>query len=431
MNIAVIGTGYVGLVTGTCLAETGHHVVCMDTDAEKLRLLREGKIPVYEPGLEPLFRRATAQGRLAFTDRLEEAVAPAEVLFLALPTPENEDGSADLSHVLDVVESLARLIHERKLVVMKSTVPVGTTARARTIFSRHHCPAVVASNPEFLREGYAVEDFMKPDRIVIGATDPWARDILASLYQPFVRQGNPIFFMSEESAELTKYAANTYLAMKISFMNELARLAERCGANIDDVRLAMGADDRIGRRFLFAGLGYGGSCFPKDVKALVHQATAFQTPLRLAEAVEEVNASQLDFFLSKILRHFNDQLSGLRFAVWGLAFKPDTDDVREAPALKVIRYLLSQGASVGAFDPEASANARRQIPKLEVSADMYQVLEGADALILCTEWSLFRTPDFELMAQKLKHKVVFDGRNVYQPEEMRRRGFTYYSIGRP
>ncbi|MCX7769392.1 MAG: UDP-glucose/GDP-mannose dehydrogenase family protein [Flavobacteriales bacterium] len=431
MNIAVIGTGYVGLVAGTCLAETGNRVLCIDKDSEKVRWLRQGHLSIYEPGLETLFRRATAQGRLTFGVSLKEAVDHAEILFLALPTPENEDGSADLSHVLDVVHDLAQLIKERKLVVMKSTVPVGTAARAREIFLRSHCPAVVASNPEFMREGFAVEDFMKPDRIVIGATDPWARQILAALYQPFLREDHPILFMSEESAELTKYAANTFLAMKISFMNELARLAEGCGANIDDIRLALGADDRIGGRFLFAGLGYGGSCLPKDVKALVHQARVFQVPLRLAEAVQEVNTTQLDFFLTKILRHFEGQLSGRHFAVWGLAFKPDTDDVREAPALKIIRFLFRHGASVRAFDPEASANALKQIPDLEISSDMYQALEGADALILCTEWSLFRSPDFDVMAQKLKYKVIFDGRNVYQPDEVRRRGFTYYSIGRP
>jgi UDPglucose 6-dehydrogenase len=431
MKIAVIGTGYVGLTTGVCFAETGNYVICVDKDAKKLENLRRGCIPIYEPGLEPLFHRAVEQRRLAFTDDIGSAVEQAEIIFLALPTPEDEDGSADLSHVLEVSEKLAQIIKSKKVIVTKSTVPVGTASKIKEILQRYQCPAVVVSNPEFLREGFAVEDFMKPDRIVIGSSDTEARALLAQLYKPFVRQGNPIYFMSEESAELTKYASNAFLAMKISFMNEMARLAEKTGANIDDIRLAMGADNRIGRRFLFAGLGFGGSCFPKDVKALAYMGRLHGLTMKLAEATLEVNASQLVFFQNKILRHFNSHLKGLRFAIWGLSFKPDTDDVREAPALKLIRWLWTQGASVAAFDPEGFENAQRLLPELPPMKGLYETLEGADALLICTEWSLFRSPEFELMKEKMAKPIIFDGRNIYDPQETRLLGFTYYSIGRP
>ncbi|MCX7649765.1 MAG: UDP-glucose/GDP-mannose dehydrogenase family protein [Flavobacteriales bacterium] len=430
MKIAVIGTGYVGLVTGVCLAETGNQVVCVDKDPHKLAQLRQGQIPIYEPGLEPIFRRVTSQGRLIFSENLEEAAARSELIFLALPTPEQEDGSADLCRVLAVTEILARLKDRRRLIITKSTVPVGTAARMKKLLEAEGSPAIVVSNPEFLREGFAIEDFMKPTRIVVGTSHPEAREIMARLYQPFVRQGNPIYFMSEESAELAKYAANAFLAMKISFMNELARLAEKCGANIDDVRLSMGADDRIGKRFLFAGLGYGGSCFPKDVKALAHTARSYGLTLALTEATLQVNDSQLEFFKNKIRQRFDGEIQGKTFAVWGLAFKPDTDDVREAPALKLIRWMLREGARIQAFDPEAFGNAWKEIPELPKINDMYAALEGADALVICTEWTQFRTPDFEKIAAALTRKIIFDGRNLYPPDQMRQLGFEYFSVGR-
>lgn len=431
MNIAVIGTGYVGLTTGVCFAETGNYVICVDNDSGKLEKLQNGTLTIYEPGLEPMFHRAVEQGRLEFTDDLVSAVEQSDILFLALPTPEDEDGSADLRHVLEVSEKLAQIITNKKIIVTKSTVPVGTAAKIKEILARYGCPAVVVSNPEFLREGFAVEDFMKPERIVIGTTDAEAREIMAQLYKPFVRQGNPIYFMAEESAELTKYASNAFLAMKISFMNEMARLAEKTGANIDDIRLAMGADSRIGRRFLFAGLGFGGSCFPKDVKALAYMGRQHGVTMKLTEATLEVNAGQLLFFQNKILGHFNGDLKGSHFAVWGLSFKPDTDDVREAPALKLIRWLWAQGADVEAFDPEGYTNAKQHLPELPPMKSLYNTLEGADALLICTEWPLFRTPDFDLMKEKMASPTIFDGRNIYDPQEVRRLGFNYYSIGRP
>lgn len=431
MRIAVIGTGYVGLTTGVCLAETGNRVICVDNDPSKLEKLRSGFVTIYEPGLEAMFHRALGREHLQITDDLSAAAENSDILFLALPTPEDEDGSADLSHVLEVAEKLAQLIKVKKIIVTKSTVPVGTAARIKEILTRNKCPAVVVSNPEFLREGFAVEDFMKPDRIVIGTSDPEAREILSHLYKPFVRQGNPIYFMSEESAELCKYASNAFLATKISFMNEMARLAEKVGANIDEIRLAMGADNRIGRRFLFPGLGFGGSCLPKDVKALAHMGRQHGIALRLTEAALEVNKEQLEFFQGKILQRFGGRLEGKHFAVWGLSFKPDTDDVREAPAIKLIRWLWKEGASVAAFDPEAHENARLQLPELPEAKDFYETLEGADALLICTEWPLFRSPDFEIIKQKLSHKIIFDGRNIYEPELMQKSGFEYYSIGRP
>jgi len=431
MDIAVVGTGYVGLVTGTCLAETGCRVICVDTDIKKLDLLKNGIIPIYEPGLEPLFKRAFSQKRLSFTSKLDEAASFAQIIFLALPTPPKESGAADLSRVLSVSENLAQNIKTKKIIVNKSTVPVGTTMQAQKIFKKYGSPSVVVSNPEFLREGFAVEDFMKPDRIVVGTTDSEAREILERLYQPFVRQGNPIYFMSEESAELTKYAANSFLAMKISFMNEMARMAEKCGADIDDVRLAVGADERIGRRFLFPGIGFGGSCLPKDVQAITHMGRELGTPLRLAEAILEVNKTQIEFFLQKILSHFGNNISGRKFAIWGLSFKPDTDDVREAPALKVLEFLRKHNSSFAAFDPEAFQNAKNEFPELVEMIDMYETLKGADGLIICTEWSHFRNPDFNLIKKNLKCPVVFDGRNLYRPEFMKPMGFTYYSVGRP
>ncbi len=432
MNIAVVGTGYVGLVTGTCLAETGNNVTCVDIDATKVEKMRNGIIPIYEPHLDTLFERNIKQGRLHFTTNLAEAIEKAKIIFLALPTPPGEDGSADLSYVLGVAEQLGKLIKDYKIIVDKSTVPVGTADKVHAAVSKNATTEFdVVSNPEFLREGYAVDDFLKPDRVVIGTSSDKARKVMEELYKPYVRQGNPIIFMDEKSAELTKYAANAFLATKITFMNEIANLCEKLGADVDMVRIGIGSDTRIGKRFLFPGIGYGGSCFPKDVKALAHSAGEVNQEMKILDAVMEVNENQKTIIVPKVKNHFGGKLEGKKIAIWGLAFKPDTDDIREAPALYIIDELLAAGATVAAYDPEAMNNVSKLLgDKISYGLDEYGVLENADALIICTEWSLFRTPDFERMAKLLKNNVIFDGRNLYSLDQPQSAGFSYYSIGR-
>lgn len=432
MKIAVVGTGYVGLVTGTCFAETGNHVTCVDIDAAKVEKLKSGQVTIYEPGLEKLFLRNQKEGRLHFTTSLPEAVADAKVIFLALPTPPGEDGSADLRYVLGVAEDLGKIITDYKVIVDKSTVPVGTAEKVAAALSKNtRVPFDVVSNPEFLREGVAVEDFMKPDRVVIGTRSAKAIKVMNDLYAPFVRQGNPILFMDEASAELTKYAANSFLAVKISFMNEIARLCEMMGADVDMVRRGIGSDDRIGKRFLFPGIGYGGSCFPKDVQALAHSSSALGYDFRILNAVMDVNREQRLYLVDKISRYYGNDLKGRHFALWGLSFKPNTDDIREAPALYMVDELLKAGATVKAFDPEAMENVKAQIgDKIQFAENQYEALNNADALIIATEWNEFRTPDFDKITETLKHKVVFDGRNLFDLEEMDSLGFHYESIGR-
>jgi UDPglucose 6-dehydrogenase len=432
MNICVIGTGYVGLVTGTCLAETGNQVVCVDIDQQKVENMKKGIVPIYEPLLDVFFERNLKQGRLSFTTDLAEGVRNAEVLFLALPTPPGEDGSADLSYVLGVAGQLGPLLNSYKVIIDKSTVPVGTADLVReAILPGATVEFDVVSNPEFLREGFAVEDFMKPDRIVIGTESPRAREILTDLYSPYVRQGNPIYFMDERSAEMTKYAANSFLATKISFMNEIARLCERVGANVDQVRLGIGSDERIGKRFLFPGLGYGGSCFPKDVQALVHTANQNEYDFKILQAVMEVNQSQKAFFAQKILHFFQGDLKGKRIALWGLAFKPDTDDIREAPALDLIDTLREAGAEIVAFDPEAMPNVKQVLgDAIRYAESAYSALDQADALVVATEWAVFRNLNMDEIKNRLKAPVVFDGRNIFQPGKMKTLGFQYFSIGR-
>lgn len=433
MRITVVGTGYVGLVTGTCLAETGNHVCCVDIDERKVEKLRQGIMPIYEPGLEKLFERNLKEERLSFTTSLAEGVEHGDILFLALPTPPGEDGSADLKYVLGVAGEIGSLLTEYRVIIDKSTVPVGTAEKVAAAIRKNYDGAFdVVSNPEFLREGVAVEDFMKPDRIVIGTTSERAQKLLTELYGPYVRQGNPIIFMDERSAELTKYAANSFLAVKISFMNEIAQLCERLGADVDMVRRGIGSDDRIGKRFLFPGIGYGGSCFPKDVKALVYSAKEAGYQFRILDAVTEVNEAQKLHLVSKIKRYYNGDLTGKHFALWGLAFKPNTDDVREAPALEMIHALLAEGATVSAYDPEAMKNVKAMLGEKIIFADSpYDALQGADALVVATEWNEFRTPDFDRMIAALKDPVVFDGRNVFDVEQMAKKGFHYESIGRP
>lgn len=432
MNIAVIGTGYVGLVTGTCLAETGNDVTCVDIDTLKVEKMRNGIIPIYEPHLDTLFERNIKQGRLHFTTTLADAVEKAKIIFLALPTPPGEDGSADLSYVLGVAEQLGKIITDYKIIVDKSTVPVGTAEKVRAAIAKNSkVDFDVVSNPEFLREGFAVDDFLKPDRVVIGASSERARKLMEELYKPYVRQGNPIIFMDEKSAELTKYAANAFLATKITFMNEIANLCEKLGADVDMVRIGIGSDTRIGKRFLFPGIGYGGSCFPKDVKALAHSAGEVNHEMKILSAVMEVNELQKTIIVPKVMNYFKGDLKGKKIALWGLAFKPDTDDIREAPSLYIIDELLKAGATVSAYDPEAMDNVSRLIGnKIQYGLDDYSVLEGADALVICTEWSLFRTPDFDRMASLMKGKVIFDGRNLYSLEQPAEHGFYYASIGR-
>jgi len=433
MNLAVIGTGYVGLVSGTCFAETGNQVICVDNNATKVARLQNGEMPIYEPGLEVVFNRNTKQGRLTFTTDLESAIKDAEVIFLALPTPPGEDGSADLSYVLGVAEQLGKIMKDYKVIVDKSTVPVGTSEKVQAALAKNASVEFdVVSNPEFLREGVAVEDFLKPDRVVIGTSSDRAREVMQRLYEPFVRQGNPIIFMDERSAEMTKYAGNSYLAMRISFMNEIANLCEKVGANVDNVRRGIGSDKRIGNRFLFPGVGYGGSCFPKDVQALHQTAKEYDYDFRIIDSVMKVNYDQRYVLATKIKEYFNNDLKGKKIAIWGLAFKPNTDDIREAPALYIIEELLKAGAIISAFDPEAMENVRQMMgDKVALTFGHYDTLHGADALAIVTEWSLFRTPDFNKMSQLMKSKVIFDGRNLYSVEGMEETGWYYNSIGRP
>lgn len=420
------------MVTGTCLAETGNQVICVDIDKQKVENMKQGIVPIYEPQLDVFFERNLKQGRLHFTTDLAEGVQHADILFLALPTPPGEDGSADLSYVLGVARQLGPMLKSYKIIIDKSTVPVGTADLVRAEIQQHaKVEFDVVSNPEFLREGFAVEDFMKPDRIVIGTESPKAREILNDLYAPYVRQGNPIYFMDERSAEMTKYAANSFLATKISFMNEIARLCERVGANVDQVRLGIGSDERIGKRFLFPGLGYGGSCFPKDVQALVHTANQNEYDFKILQAVMEVNQSQKSFFVQKILHHFRGDLKGKKIALWGLAFKPDTDDIREAPALDVIEALNSAGAQIVAFDPEAMENVRQVLgDSIGFANSAYETLDDADALVIATEWAVFRNPNMDEIKTRMKTPLVFDGRNIFQPSKMKSLGFQYISIGR-
>jgi len=431
MEIAVVGSGYVGLVTGTCFAETGNNVVCIDIDEEKVDKMRNKVVPIYEPHLDVLFERNIDAGRLTFTTNLEDGIRNAQIVFLALPTPQGEDGSADLSYVLDVADKLGGILEDYKVIVDKSTVPVGTADKVKeAIFKRATVDFDVVSNPEFLREGFAVDDFLKPDRVVIGSSSGKARKLMEELYKPFVRQGNPIIFMDEKSAELTKYAANAFLATKITFMNEIANFCEVVGADVDMVRLGIGSDTRIGKRFLFPGIGYGGSCFPKDVQALIKSGTENNFQFNIIDSVIKVNEKQKLRIFEKV-RNYYDTLEGKTFALWGLAFKPDTDDIREAPALYLIDELHKAGAKVKAFDPEAMENVKKQKGDIcEFCDSAYDALEGADALLIATEWGMFRTPNFDRIKSSLKAPVIFDGRNLYDLDNMRDRGFYYDSIGR-
>ncbi|MCZ2393912.1 MAG: UDP-glucose/GDP-mannose dehydrogenase family protein [Chitinophagales bacterium] len=432
MNIAVVGTGYVGLVTGVCLAETGNQVICVDIDENKVKSLSQGIPTIYESGLERILQGNLFHKRISFTSDIIYAVENSEIIFLALPTPSSADGSADLSFLQSAVEKMAPYINDYKVIVNKSTVPVGTAEMVKNMLLLHtHQEVDVVSNPEFLREGLAISDFMKPDRIVIGTSSERAAEIMKELYAPFVRQGNSIYFMDEKSAELTKYAANAFLATKITFMNEIAQLCERTGANIDSVRLGIGSDERIGKRFLFAGIGYGGSCFPKDVKALNYFAKGVGYNFQILEAVHQVNENQKLALLPKIISHFKGQLFGKRLAFWGLSFKPNTDDIREAPSLAMIEALLQLGVSIAVFDPEAIANAQEKLASSVMYFDSpYDVLKDADALVIATEWTIFRTPDFMKMSELLKENTIFDGRNLYDIEKMKSLAFNYYSIGR-
>ncbi len=433
MNISVIGTGYVGLVTGTCFAETGNEVICVDIDEQKVAKLKAGQIPIFEPGLEVLFERNTRQGRLSFTTSLSEGIKDAEIIFLALPTPPGADGEADLSYVLGVARDLSELIGQYTVIVDKSTVPVGTAEKVHAILAEKLDESLfdVVSNPEFLREGVAVEDFMKPDRVVVGTSSARAKEVMHELYEPFVRQGNPIYYMDERSAEMTKYAANSYLATRISFMNEIANLCERLGADVDMVRLGMGSDSRIGKRFLFPGVGYGGSCFPKDVQALAKTAEQHGYDFRILNSVMRVNEAQKQVLADKIIRYFGGNLADKTIAIWGLAFKPNTDDIREAPALTIINELLEAGAKIRAFDPEAMENVRAIFgDRIELARDQYETLISADALAIVTEWHVFRSPSFKVMRELLRSPALFDGRNIYDPKKMEEEGFYYESIGR-
>lgn len=434
MKIAVVGTGYVGLVSGTCFAEVGNNVVCIDIDKEKVKRMQKSQIPIYEPDLEPLFKSNIKAGRLKFTDSLKKGISEAEVIFLALPTPAGEDGSADLSYVFAVAEDIAEVLDHYAVIVNKSTVPVGTAKAVKKIIGKNKKAKFdVVSNPEFLREGLAVNDFLKPDRIVVGANSAKAKKTMEELYEPFTREGAKLFIMDEVSAELTKYAANSFLATKISFMNEIANLAELTGANVDNVRIGIGADERVGSKFLYAGIGYGGSCFPKDVKALDHIASSHNYEFKIIQAVSDVNKSQKLKLISKIMNHYKTGIKGKKFALWGLAFKPDTDDIREAPALEMIEELTKAGAKIVAYDPEAMNNVKKLLAdnkSLTFGKDPYSVLTGADALIIATEWSEFKTPDFGKVKKLLNAKVIFDGRNMYDLDNMKKQGFYYASIGR-
>ena len=437
MNISVIGTGYVGLVSGTCFAEMGNQVICVDNNQEKLNKLNAGVIPIYEPGLEMLFHRNIEKKRISFTDDLKKAVLESEVIFLCLPTPQDEDGSAELKYVFGVVEEIGKILkaaatNDFKIIVNKSTVPVGTSAELTKIIEDYgNKNFEVVSNPEFLREGFAVDDFMKPDRIVVGTRTQKVFEKMCALYEPFVRQGNPILEMDPESSEVTKYAANSYLAMRITYMNELANFCESVGANVDLVRKGIGADTRIGKRFLFPGIGYGGSCFPKDVNALIKTSEEHNSPMRLLKVVDEINKLQKLILVKKVLKHFDRDIKGKKFAVWGLAFKPNTDDMRDAPSITIIKELVRLGAKVSAYDPAAIENAKYYLDNiLEYSQDQYAVLKNADALLTLTEWNEFRNPDFDRIKSELKSPIIFDGRNIFDTKKMTELGFVYYSIGR-
>lgn len=434
MNVAIIGTGYVGLVTGAGIAETGNNVICMDIVQEKIDALKDGIIPIYEPGLEEIVRFNMQEGRLIFTTDLKEAIAGAKVIFLALPTPQGADGAADLSRVMTVAKQIAQIITEPKVIVNKSTVPVGTAEKVKAIFTKETKIKVeVVSNPEFLKEGAAVQDFLKPDRIVIGSTSPEAIEVMQELYEPFVRTGNPIYIMDEKSAEITKYAANAMLALRISFMNEIANICDRVGADVDSVRRGIGSDGRIGQQFLFPGVGFGGSCFPKDVSAIIKTAEENGYNFKTLKAVQEVNYDQKKVLVEKILSHYNGNISGKTFALWGLSFKPKTDDIRDAPSIEMIKSLNALGAKILASDPVAIPAMMRVVPEsdqLQYRRKNMKALEGADALIIVTEWNEFRNPDFDLVAKSLKDKVIFDGRNIYDPEKIKEHGLKYYGIGR-
>lgn len=437
-NIGIIGTGYVGLVSGTCFAETGNNVHCIDIVEEKIEKLKKGISPIFEPGLDHLLNQNIKAGRLHFSTDLMKAIDNCQFIFLCLPTPPNEDGSADLHHVLKVAGDITKIIRDnnitdRKILINKSTVPVGTAVKVRNIIDEilPDNNIEVVSNPEFLREGFAVEDAMKPERVVVGTSSDWTEEMMRDLYLPFVRSGNPIHVMDEKSAEVTKYAANSFLATKISFMNDLSAYCEEVGADIDNIRAGIGSDTRIGKRFLFAGIGYGGSCFPKDVRALMYSAEAYKRPLQIIEAAHKVNAYQIERFFNKINKRYNGDLNGKNFALWGLAFKPNTDDTREAPAFVLIDMLLKAGAIVHAYDQEAAENTKLRFgDKIKYAENMYECLEGADALIIATEWNVFRRPDFDKVAGLLNEKVIFDGRNLYKLEKMESLGYEYFSIGR-
>lgn len=432
MNITIVGTGYVGLVTGTTLAELGNTVYCVDIDAHKVERMKQGVVPIYEPGLEEMFLRNIQAQRLFFTTNIKEVLDKSEVIYLALPTPPGEDGSADLSYVLSVANQIGECLTDYKVIVNKSTVPVGTADQVRkTIAAKTDIPFDVVSNPEFLREGFAVEDSMNPARVIVGSESERAQEIMSKIYQPFTNTGIPIIFMDEKSSELTKYAANSFLAVKITFMNEIANYCEKVGADVDKVRLGMGSDDRIGHRFLFPGIGYGGSCFPKDVKALIKSGKQEGFNFQILEATEEVNQMQKTILVSEIEKYFGGDLSGKKIALWGLAFKANTDDIREASSLDNIKILLEKGAEITAFDTIAEENVRQVLgDKISYAKDMYSALENADCLLIATEWSEFKNPNFELMAKKMKNKVIFDGRNMFALEQVEDKGFFYKSIGR-
>ena len=432
MNITVIGTGYVGLVTGTCLADMGNYVTCVDIDKEKVRLMQKGKVPIYEPNLEELFLRNITGDRLHFTTDLKSAIKDSTIIFLALPTPQDGDGAADMSYVENVAHELGKIIDNYKIIVNKSTVPVGTSDKVKEIIATHtNIEFDVVSNPEFLREGYAVKDFMEPQRIIIGSSSAKAKEILSKLYKPFINVKRPIIFMDERSSELTKYASNTFLATKITFMNEVANLCEKIGADVDLVRIGMGSDARIGNRFLFPGIGYGGSCFPKDVNALVKSSDDVSYDFKILKSVLKVNDKQKKSLVPKVLRYFDENISGKKIAVWGLSFKPNTDDVREAPAIHVINELLLKDAKISAYDPEAMANIKKLYgDKITYGKNAYEILQDVDSLLICTEWSEFTSPNFDKMKSLMKKPVIFDGRNIFDLEVMENSGFHYESVGR-
>ena len=432
MNITVIGTGYVGLVTGTCLAETGNNALCIDIDKDKVERMQNGEVPIYEPHLDILFERNIKAERLKFSTDFNKGLEHGDIIFLALPTPEDDDGSADLRYVLGVADQIGKQLRDYKIIVDKSTVPVGTAEKVTAAISAHTSVEFdVVSNPEFLREGFAVDDFLKPERIVIGSTSQRAIEQMKKLYRPYVRSGNPIIVMDEKSAELTKYAANAFLATKITFMNEIANYCEKVGADVDKVRIGMGTDSRIGKRFLFPGIGYGGSCFPKDVKALHKSGNESNYDFKILDAVISVNQNQKLALLPKLRGYFKNDLKGKRIAIWGLAFKPETDDIREAPSLVVIDALLKEGCVITSYDPEAMHNVERKLgDQINYASNMYEATENADALVICTEWSIFRTPNFNKLKSTMNGNIIFDGRNLYEVNDVINEGFKYVSIGR-